>query len=216
MPWGALGDMGALRAQSMFFAPPMPSQMPPPSMLLPPASPFYYGPPYGAPPMMAGTMAGFGPGGLGLLPFPPPLPHSFHLTPSSLPLKRLTKDELFREQKRAANRKSAHVSREKRRLFVDEVAVASRSLKWRKRILDMLPDLVISVNRHGRITFASKSVLERLRVSPRVVGTSVFEIVAPAARGAAAALLQQSTTLLGEGPHYAEMYLITTGGSTLR
>jgi len=152
-------------------------------------------------------------------PLPFSTPHSFHLMqppPLMQPLRQLTKAELVREHKRAANRKSALVSREKRRMFEDEVMHASRRLKWQKRILDMLPDLIISVNRHGSISYASRSVLERLHLSSRVLGTPVFEVVAPEARGAAAVLLQQSTTQLGEGPHHAEIDLIASTGLIIR
>ena len=152
-------------------------------------------------------------------PLPFSTPHSYHLMqppPLMQSPRQFTKAELIREQKRAANRKSALVSREKRRMFEDEVMDASRRLKWQKRILDMLPDLIISVNRHGSISYASRSVLERLLLSSRLLGTSVFEVVAPAARGAVAMLLQQSTTQLGEGPHCAEIDLIASTGSIVR
>lgn len=93
------------------------------------------------------------------------------------------RDEEKKRQKRAANRKSAYTSRARKKQFVEEMTVANRDLKQHAHILDLLPDLIIVVDRHERISYVSKSVSLKLRYSPdSLVGSPVCDLVTPQTR----------------------------------
>jgi len=82
-------------------------------------------------------------------------------------------------QKRAANRKSAQLSRKRKKAFVDELKAENATLKRNKDILDCIPDLVFAFDAlSGKIVFASNSVYQCLQVpTARLLDLSIFNLV---------------------------------------
>lgn len=88
-----------------------------------------------------------------------------------------------RAAKRVANRKSASVSRARKKAFLEEISKANERLKRQALILNLLPDLVVAVDESGMITFCSSQVEKMLGHSCNdLVGESIDAILMPASR----------------------------------
>jgi len=104
--------------------------------------------------------------------FVPPKPESFN-----------HEEEEKKNQKRAANRKSAYTSRARKKKMVEEMTVANQDLKQHAHILDLLPDLIIVVDHHERISFVSKSVHAKLYYTDEDLdGVSIYNLMTPETR----------------------------------
>mmetsp|Transcript_32739 Transcript_32739/g.43095 ORF Transcript_32739/g.43095 Transcript_32739/m.43095 type:complete len:393 (-) Transcript_32739:183-1361(-) len=81
--------------------------------------------------------------------------------------------------KRAANRKSAQLSRKRKKAFVDDLKAENEMLKRNKDILDCIPDLVFAFDAlTGKVVFASNSVYQCLQVpTARLLSLSIFNLV---------------------------------------
>ena len=71
---------------------------------------------------------------------------------------RLTEWEDKKLAKRAANRLSAHLSRKRKKMFIDELKDENAELRRKELILRSIPDLIIVFNASGCISFVSHSV----------------------------------------------------------
>ena len=75
-----------------------------------------------------------------------------------------------------------------------QMTQANMDLKRHARILDLLPDLIIGVNRQGEIAYVSASVTRKLRYPPDLLrGASIFDLVTPHTRHVVSAVLQRSS-----------------------
>jgi PAS domain S-box-containing protein len=81
-----------------------------------------------------------------------------------------------KQQKRAANRRSAQLSRKRRKQFIDELREENVDLRRKKEILMSIPDLIVMFDSSGKLWFVSDSVSRFLDFSPRdLEGTSFWE-----------------------------------------
>lgn len=88
-----------------------------------------------------------------------------------------------RAAKRVANRKSASISRARKKAYLEEMSKANERLKRQAMILNLLPDLVFAVDESGMITFCSSQVEKMLGHSCNdLVGESIDAILMPASR----------------------------------
>ena len=60
--------------------------------------------------------------------------------------------------KRAANRLSAHLSRKRKKMFVEELREENAELRRKEMILRSIPDLIVVFDSSGRMSFVSQSV----------------------------------------------------------
>lgn len=60
--------------------------------------------------------------------------------------------------KRAANRLSAHLSRKRKKMFVEELRDENAELRRKEMILRSIPDLIVVFDSSGRMSFVSQSV----------------------------------------------------------
>jgi PAS domain-containing protein len=76
------------------------------------------------------------------------------------------------EQKRAANRKSAQMSRKRKKVFLEELRDENDVLRRKEQILKSIPDLVVVFDSSGKVWFASDSVGRFLDTpNSKLVGT---------------------------------------------
>lgn len=88
-----------------------------------------------------------------------------------------------KEAKRVANRRSASVSRARKKALVQEMTELNARLKRQALILALLPDLVIAVDVDGVITFCSDQVERILRFKPdMLVGSKLTDLLVPSSR----------------------------------
>lgn len=81
-----------------------------------------------------------------------------------------------REQKRAANRRSAQLSRKRKKQFIEELKEENDELRRKEQILKSLPDLVVVFDSSGRLGFVSHSVDRLLHFSAtELEGTSFWD-----------------------------------------
>lgn len=81
-----------------------------------------------------------------------------------------------REQKRAANRRSAQLSRKRKKQFIEELKEENDELRRKEQILKSLPDLVVVFDSSGRLGFVSHSVDRLLSfTAAELEGTSFWE-----------------------------------------
>ena len=59
--------------------------------------------------------------------------------------------------KRAANRLSAHLSRKRKKMYIDDVTSENIELRRKVQILQFIPDLIVVFDSSGSISFASQS-----------------------------------------------------------
>lgn len=103
--------------------------------------------------------------------------------------------EAKKTAKRLANRKSASSSRARKKAFVQEMTQLNARLKRQAQILALLPDLVMTINLEGVITFSSAQVERVLhhRIED-IVGAKLVDLVAPASRDRLNRLISQLVT----------------------
>lgn len=81
-----------------------------------------------------------------------------------------------REQKRAANRRSAQLSRKRKKQFIEELKEENDDLRRKEQILKSLPDLVVVFDSSGKLGFVSHSVARLLSFSAtELEGTSFWD-----------------------------------------
>ena len=79
-----------------------------------------------------------------------------------------------REQKRAANRRSAQLSRKRKKQFIEELKEENDDLRRKEQILKSLPDLVVVFDSSGKLGFVSHSVDRLLNFSATELEGSSF------------------------------------------
>lgn len=78
--------------------------------------------------------------------------------------------------KRAANRRSAQLSRKRKKQYIEDLKDENSDLKRMELILRSIPDLVVSFDSSGKIGFVSQSVCRFLSYSPEELeGHSFWE-----------------------------------------
>ncbi|KAL7482494.1 hypothetical protein ACHAW6_008171 [Cyclotella cf. meneghiniana] len=125
--------------------------------------------------------------------------HVQQLKHSSLPIPQHLAVLLFdnrrkeekRKAKRLANRKSATISRARKKAFIDDMTKDNARLRKRAALLEVLPDLVIAVNMVGEITFCGSQVETVLKHSAtELMGVNIRDVVAPNSRRTMQRLIQ--------------------------
>lgn len=66
-------------------------------------------------------------------------------------------EELRKNAKRAANRRSASTCRARKKFLVDNMAQANDRMRKRSRVLSLLPDMILAMRRDGVVTYASEN-----------------------------------------------------------
>lgn len=91
--------------------------------------------------------------------------------------------EAKKTAKRLANRKSASSSRARKKALVQEMTELNARLKRQAQILALLPDLVITINLEGVITFCSAQVERVLHHNTDdIVGAKLADLLVPSSR----------------------------------
>ena len=81
-----------------------------------------------------------------------------------------------RLQKRAANRRSAQLSRKRKKQFIEELKEENDDLRRKEQILRSIPDLIVVFNSSGKLGFVSHSVSNFLEFTPtELIGSSFWE-----------------------------------------
>ena len=79
-------------------------------------------------------------------------------------------------QKRAANRKSAQLSRKRKKQFIEELKDENDGLRRKELILKSIPDLIVVFDSSGKLWFVSESVSRFLDFSAgELLGTSFWD-----------------------------------------
>ncbi|GAX18728.1 hypothetical protein FisN_26Hh018 [Fistulifera solaris] len=116
---------------------------------------------------------------------PPPLPNNLQASVNSLPT---TNDpdasddepEGKKQMKRAANRKSAQLSRKRKKQFIEELKEENDGLRRKEQILRSIPDLVVVFDSSGKLWFVSESVERFLSfTASELEGTSFWDRLSP-------------------------------------
>lgn len=76
--------------------------------------------------------------------------------------------------KRAANRRSAQLSRKRKKLFIEELKEENDELRRKEQILKSIPDLIVVFDSSGKIWFVSHSVSRFLDFSSRELEGASF------------------------------------------
>jgi len=76
--------------------------------------------------------------------------------------------------KRAANRRSAQLSRKRKKQFIEELKEENDDLRRKEQILSSIPDLVIVFDSAGKLWFVSRSVVRFLDFTPQELEGSSF------------------------------------------
>lgn len=93
------------------------------------------------------------------------------------------KRETKKAAKRQANRKSASSSRARKKALVEEMSRANQRLRRQAIILSLLPDLILTIQEDGSITFASAQVERQLQHKvDDLLGASINDILIPQSR----------------------------------
>lgn len=77
-------------------------------------------------------------------------------------------EEMRKNAKRAANRRSASTCRQRRKFLVDNMADANNRMRKRTRVLSLLPDMILAMRRDGVITYASENCSDFLQFTRKV------------------------------------------------
>jgi PAS domain S-box-containing protein len=79
-----------------------------------------------------------------------------------------------KQLKRAANRRSAQLSRKRKKQFIEELMEENDELRRKEQILVSIPDLIVVFDSSGKLWFVSHSVSRFLDFSPRELEGSWF------------------------------------------
>merc|ERR1712232_574033 len=83
-----------------------------------------------------------------------------------------------KQLKRAANRRSAQLSRKRKKHFVEELKKENEDLRRKAQILRFVPNPVIVFDSSGKLGFVSESVRQFLDSSPEnLEGTSFWDLI---------------------------------------
>lgn len=83
-----------------------------------------------------------------------------------------------KEAKRAANRRSAHLSRKRKKMLLDDLKDENEGLRRKEQILRLVPDLVVAFDSSGCISFASHSAARFLdRTADELQDTSFWDML---------------------------------------
>lgn len=81
-----------------------------------------------------------------------------------------------KQQKRAANRKSAQLSRKRKKQFIEELKEENDELRRKEQILRSIPDLIVVFDSSGKLSFVSQSVSHFLDIpAEKLEGTSFWD-----------------------------------------
>jgi PAS domain S-box-containing protein len=81
-----------------------------------------------------------------------------------------------KHQKRAANRRSAQLSRKRKKMFIEDLKEENDDLRRKEQILKSIPDLIVVFDSSGKLWFVSESVSRFLRFSSEELeGTSFWD-----------------------------------------
>ncbi len=81
-----------------------------------------------------------------------------------------------KQLKRAANRKSAQLSRKRKKQFIEELKEENDELRRKEQILRSIPDLIVVFDSSGKLGFVSQSVSHFLDIpAERLEGTSFWD-----------------------------------------
>jgi PAS domain S-box-containing protein len=79
-------------------------------------------------------------------------------------------------QKRAANRRSAQLSRKRRKQFMEELKEENDTLRRKEQILRSIPDLIVVFDSAGKLWFVSESVSRFIKFqSKELEGSSIWD-----------------------------------------
>ncbi|KAL7518166.1 hypothetical protein ACHAWX_003020 [Stephanocyclus meneghinianus] len=96
-----------------------------------------------------------------------------------------------RKAKRLANRKSATLSRARRKSFIDDLTKDNTRLRKKAAILKFLPDPVIAITMEGVITFCGSQVEKVLNYNiTHLMGVNIGDVVVPESRRTIQRMLQ--------------------------
>lgn len=85
-----------------------------------------------------------------------------------------------KQMKRAANRKSAQLSRKRKKQFIEELKEENDGLRRKEQILRSIPDLVVVFDSSGKLWFVSESVERFLSfTASELEGTSFWDRLSP-------------------------------------
>lgn len=76
--------------------------------------------------------------------------------------------------KRAANRRSAQLSRKRKKQYIEELKEENDELRRKEQILRSIPDLIVVFDSSGRLWFVSESVTTFIDMSPKELEGSSF------------------------------------------
>ncbi|GAX23961.1 hypothetical protein FisN_26Lh018 [Fistulifera solaris] len=115
---------------------------------------------------------------------PPPLPNNLQASMNSLPANEHDgsddEPEGKKQMKRAANRKSAQLSRKRKKQFIEELKEENDGLRRKEQILRSIPDLVVVFDSSGKLWFVSESVERFLSfTASELEGTSFWDRLSP-------------------------------------
>lgn len=77
-------------------------------------------------------------------------------------------EEMRKNAKRAANRRSASTCRQRRKFLVENMADANNRMRKRARVLSLLPDMILAMRRDGVVTYASENCSHFLQFTREV------------------------------------------------
>ena len=81
-----------------------------------------------------------------------------------------------KQAKRAANRRSAQLSRKRKKQFIEELKEENDDLRRKELILRAIPDLIVVFDSSGKLGFVSESVGRFINMSPdQLEGTSFWD-----------------------------------------
>ena len=85
-----------------------------------------------------------------------------------------------KEQKRAANRRSAQLSRKRKKQFIEELKDENDDLRRKEQILKSIPDLVVVFDSTGKLWFVSQSITRFIQFKASdLEGKSFWERLCP-------------------------------------
>ena len=87
-----------------------------------------------------------------------PQPSSYGLAGANYEVVHETHLHEKKQQKRAANRRSAQLSRKRKKQFIEELKEENDELRRKEQILRSIPDLVVVFDSSGKLWFVSESV----------------------------------------------------------
>ncbi|KAL7461824.1 hypothetical protein ACHAXS_002225 [Conticribra weissflogii] len=79
-----------------------------------------------------------------------------------------------KQLKRAANRLSAHLSRKRKKMFIEELKDENQELRRKEQILRSIPDLIVVFDSSGNMSFVSQSITRFLDFEPHELENSSF------------------------------------------